>query len=106
MSSSSPLKEAISFYATLSHGTQVLYRWAEWQSQQPVPANRLMIFRKDDLRLLVHQHGPLCSLLKMADVGPKIRGFREWRQPLATVSAELIRRGWKVVQDSEVTHGH
>lgn len=100
------MKEAISFCATLSPGTQVLYRWAAWQAKQSVPANRLMIFRKEDLRLLVHQHGIVCSVLKMADVGPKIRNFREWRQPLPVVTAELIRRGWKVVQDCEVTHGH
>jgi len=43
--------------------------------------------------------------VKQADVAPKIRDFREWRQRFATVKGKLIQRGWALVEDrEEVSH--
>jgi len=45
-------------------------------------AIRIGVFRKDDARLVVYQYSySLCGVLKLADSKPKIRDFREWRQP-------------------------
>lgn len=88
-------------------GTQVLFRWAKWQTQHAcMRAQRIGVFRKGDMRLVVHQYGhALCGVLKLADVKPKIRDFREWREPFATVKGKLEQRGWSLVRDSEeVSH--
>lgn len=92
---------------SLHQGTQVLYRWAQWQTQQaPGRPLRVAIFRKENTRLVVHQYGRfLCGVLKLAEVKPKVRDFREWRETFLTVQAKLINRGWALVSDSgEVSH--
>jgi hypothetical protein len=41
----------------------------------------------------------------MADVAPKIRDWREWRQRYATVKGKLIQRGFALVDErEEVSH--
>ena len=88
-------------------GTQVLLRWAKWQAQHRcMRAIRIGVFRKDDARLVVYQYSySLCSVLKLADTKPKIRDFREWRQPFNKVKGKLVQRGWVLVrEDEEVSH--
>lgn len=94
--------ENLSLVAELRQGTQVLYRWAQWQSQhasgRPL---RVAIFRKGESRLVVHQYGAsLCGVLKLADVKPKVRDFREWRESFTAVQAKLVKRGWVIMTDS------
>ncbi len=93
--------------AALHQGTKVLFRWAEWQNQHRcMRATRIGVFRKDDARLVVYQYGrSLCGVLKLADVKPKIRDFREWRQSYTVVKGKLVHRGWSLVRESEeVSH--
>ena len=93
--------------ATRHPGTKVLYRWAIWQAQHNccMRAMRTGVFRKDDARLVVYQHGPsLCGVLKVADVAPRIRDFREWRQSFNKVKEKLVHRGWELIRDDEVSH--
>ena len=88
-------------------GTQVLFRWAKWQTQHRcMRAIRIGVFRKDDSRLVVYQYSySLCCVLKTADVRPKIRDFREWRQPFEKVKVKLVSRGWVLVRENEeVSH--
>ena len=91
-------------------GTQVLLRWAKWQAQHRcMRATRIGVFRKDDARLVVYQYSySLCGVLKLADKKPKIRDFREWRQPFDKVKGKLVQRGWMLVRENEevshVTH--
>lgn len=88
-------------------GTQVLLRWAKWQAQHRcMRAIRIEVFRKDDARLVVYQYSySLCVVLKMADTKPKIRSFREWRQPFKTVKEKLVHRGWVLIRENEeVSH--
>ena len=88
-------------------GTQVLLRWAKWQAQHRcMRAIRIGVFRKDDARLVVYQYSySLCGVLKLADTKPKIRDFREWRQPFNKVKGKLVQRGWVLVrEDEEVSH--
>ncbi len=93
--------------AALHPGTQVLYRWAIWQNQHGLDRPiRTGVFRKGDVRLVVYQYSKsLCCVLKHADIKPRFRDFREWRQSFATVSSKLVKRGWSLVSDSgEVSH--
>jgi len=88
-------------------GTQVLFRWAKWQTQHRcMRAIRIGVFRKDYARLVVYQYGnSLCGVLKVADSKPKIRDFREWRQPFNKVKGKLVQRGWVLVRENEeVSH--
>ena len=88
-------------------GTQVLFRWAKWQTQHRcMRATRIAVFRKEDARLVVYQYGfSLCGVLKLADKKPKIRDFREWRQPFNKVKGKLVQRGWVLVRENdEVSH--
>ena len=88
-------------------GTQVLFRWAKWQNQHRcVRAIRIGVFRKDDARLVVYQYGDsLCGVLKLADSKPKIRDFRECRQPFDMVKGKLVQRGWILIRENEeVSH--
>ncbi len=97
----------LSLVAELRQGTQVLHRWAQWQTQHaPGRPLRVAILRKGEMRLVVHQYGrALCGVLNLADVAPKVRAFREWREPLVTVKGKLVKRGWTLVADSgEVRH--
>ena len=94
----------------LRQGTQVLFRWAKWQSEQASGRPlRVAVFRKENARLVVHQYGQnLCGVLKLAQVKPKVRDFREWRKSFVTVQGKLVVRGWLLVSDSgevsDVTH--
>ncbi len=93
----------------VAHGTQVMYAWAQWQKAQATPLpSRIGVFRKEDIQLVVHQYGPaLCGVLRLAAVAPKVRGFREWRQPFETVHSKLTARSWTLEHDSaEVKHAH
>jgi len=96
---STPLAEA-------SLGTQVIYKWADWQNQQAGKPIRTASFRKESRCLVVHQYGDaLCGVLQLADVKPMVRDFREWKEPFHTVQGKLIKRGWSLVSDSgEVRH--
>lgn len=88
-------------------GTDVLFRWAKWQTQHRcMRATRIGVFRKGDSRLVVYQYGySLCGVLKLADNKPKIRDFREWRESFATVKGKLVNRGWELIrEDEEVSH--
>ena len=69
-------------------------------------AIRIGVFRKDDARLVVYQYSySLCGVLKLADSKPKIRDFREWRQPLDKVKGKLVQRGWVLIRENEeVSH--
>lgn len=90
-------------------GTEVLYRWAKWQKQHAYPmACQAVVFRKEDSRLVVYEYGPaLCVVIIRVSNGPRMRDFREWRQPLAVVQGKLKSRGWKLEsQQSEVSHAH
>ena len=107
MSSAVSQEETLPLVAPLRQGTQVLYRWAQWQAQQASGRpQRVAIFRKGELRLVVHQYGEsLCGVLSLAEVKPKVREFREWRQPFIAVQAKLVKRGWVIMTDSgEVSH--
>jgi len=93
--------------AEFRQGTQVLIRWALWHKQHAYPKVILIgVFRKEDIRLVVYQYGKaLCVAVKMADVAPKIRDWREWRQRYATVKGKLIQRGFALVDErEEVSH--
>ncbi len=93
--------------AEVRPGTQVLYRWAQWQQQHAYPRARAVgTFRKGDCRLLVYHYGrALCVVIKVADYAPKVRGFREWREPFATIKSKLLDRGWRYIeQREEVSH--
>ena len=88
-------------------GTQVLLRWAKWQAQHRcMRAIRIGVFRKDDARLVVYQYSySLCGVLKLADSKPKIRDFRECRQPFDMVKGKLVQRGWALIRENEeVSH--
>lgn len=91
-------------------GTQVLFRWALWQIKRAAAgkqAFRIGVFRKGDVRLVVYQYERnLCGVVKKADVAPKFRDFREWREPFATVKGKLVKRGWVLGSDSEEEVGH
>ena len=92
-----------------AHGTKVLYTWARWQQQQGYTRpDLILVFRKGDVRLVVHEYGPrLCGVLKLADVNPKVRDFREWKESSSIVKAKLLSRGWTAVSGkSEVSHAH
>lgn len=96
--------------AELHQGTQVLYRWGKWQDQHALgrPLTRVSL-RKGGARLVVYSYGAsLCGVLEKADTKPKVRNFREWRQPIQVVVAKLVKRGWALVPGSEgVSHdGH
>lgn len=81
--------------AEARHGTQVLYRWVEWLRQHGFPcATRVAVFRKGDARLVVHEYPSCCVVLKIIDVKPKIREFRDWQQPFAVVASKLVAKGW------------
>lgn len=84
-------------------GTQVLFRWAKWQTQHRcMRAIRIGVFRKDDARLVVYQYGySLCGVLKLADTKPKVRDFREWRQSFNKVKGRLVQRGWVLIREDE-----
>lgn len=86
----------------LRHGTQVLFQWAEWQKKHaPERPVRTAVFRKGDCRLVVHQYGAsLCGVLKLADVKPRVREFREWREPFLMVHIKLAKRAWALISDS------
>ena len=96
--------------AEFRQGTQVLIRWALWHKQHAYPKAILIgVFRKDYARLVVYQYSySLCGVLKLADSKPKIRDFREWRQPFDKVKGKLVQRGWMLVRENEevshVTH--
>ena len=107
MSSAVPQGAQVPLVAESRMGTQVLYRWAQWHKQHAYPkALRIGVFRKESMRLVVYQYGKaLCVAVKQADVAPKIRDFREWRQRFATVKGKLIQRGWAQVEErEEVSH--
>lgn len=90
-----------------SVGTQVMYRWAVWQKTQASNHPfRVAVLRKGTFRLVIHQYGEdVCGVLKLADSKPKVRDFREWREPLTRVILKLAGRGWLFVSDSgEVSH--
>src|SRR5664280_1525341 len=84
------------------HGTQVLYQWALWQrNHAPDRHIRTAIFRKEQWRLVVYEYrASLCGVLKLANVKPKLREFRAWREPFATVHTKLAARGWLLVSDN------
>lgn len=95
--------------ANAAHCTEVLYKWADWHHQQGYKRPRLiLVFRKGDVRLVVHEYEPrLCGVLKLADVNPKVRDFREWKESSSVVQAKLLSRGWIAVPGkSEVSHAH
>lgn len=107
MSSAVPQGAQVPLVAESRMGTQVLYRWAQWHKQHAYPkALRIGVFRKESMRLVVYQYGKaLCVAVKQADVAPKIRDFREWRQRFATVKGKLIQRGFALVDErEEVSH--
>lgn len=104
------LQKSLPAVPSLRQGTQVLFKWAEWQKKNAPhrhvrsAVSRLAVLRKGELRLVVHQYGDaLCGVLQMADVEPKLRVFREWREPLDKVVTKLASRGWEIVS-SEVQH--
>ncbi len=89
---------AITAPAEARHGTQVLFRWAEWLRQHGFPrASRFAIFRKEEVRLVVHEYATICVVLKIGPTKPKLQEFREWKQPLVEVVAKLRERGWHLV---------
>ncbi len=107
VSSAVPQGAQVPLVAEFRLGTKVLIQWALWHKQHAYPkASRIGVFRKEDMRLVVYQYGrALCVAVKQADVAPKIRDFREWRQRFATVKGKLIQRGWALVEDrEEVSH--
>lgn len=94
--------------ASCSQGTNVLFQWAKWQSEHQTKRRvRVAVFRREGMRLLVHQYGyALCGVLQMADVKPKMRAFREWKEPFQVVQAKLLKNGYELVSDTgEVCHG-
>ena len=86
----------------LRHGTQVSYQWAVWQKANATKLPlRIATLRKGGFRLVVHQYrDSLCGVLKLADVKPRVRQFREWREPFAVVQQKLVERGWMPLTDS------
>ena len=107
MSSAVPQGAQVPLVAEFRLGTKVLIQWALWHKQHAYPkASRIGVFRKEDMRLVVYQYGKaLCVAVKQADVAPKIRDFREWRQSFFAVKRKLVQRGWSLVSDSgEVSH--
>jgi hypothetical protein len=90
--------------AATQHGTQVLYRWVKWLSNEGFHGRNppVAIFTRAGTRLVVHAYAEaLCGVLTITPQAPKLRGFREWRQPLAAVRAKLLARGWKQVAGQE-----
>ncbi|MCZ2112905.1 MAG: hypothetical protein LC131_03590 [Anaerolineae bacterium] len=97
---------AISAPADARHGTQVLYRWAEWLRQHGFPrAARVAIFRKEDERLVVHEYASSCVILKIGPTRPKLQEFREWKQPFVDVAAKLCAKGWHLGAEPGVAIG-
>ena len=95
----------------LHPGTQACYRWAVWQTQHSLGLPiKVALFRKEGARLAVHDYGgSQCAVLTLADVKPRVREFREWREPYATVMEKLVARGWSLVSEiaaKEVNHVH
>lgn len=81
--------------ADCSKGTQVLFAFAVWQKQKSFPLlDRVVVFRKGDVRLVVHGYGSVSVCLKIGPQKPKIQEFREWNQSIATVAAKLLQTGW------------
>ena len=75
---------------------EILFGWAKWHNQNGlVPATRIVVFRKGDIRLVVHEYGSKCGILKLGEVAPRVRGFRIWSQPFYTVAAKLQGYGWQ-----------
>ncbi len=108
MSNAVPQGAQLPLIAEPTMGTKVLERWAQWQKQHAFPrASRIGVFHKEDRRLVVYQYGrALCVAVTKAEVAPKIRDFREWREPFATVKGKLVQRGWALVDEcKEVGHG-
>ena len=92
-------------WCATQHGTQVLYRWVTWLSKEGVAGRNppLAIFARGGTRLVVHEYAEgLCGVLRIAPQAPKLREFREWRQPLGVVGAMLTARGWTQVAGQEV----
>lgn len=98
-----------------SHGTRVLYAWADWLRANKLElAESITIFTKDAVRLAVHVYRrpdgtKTCGCVKFDDSLPKtiirfgtlvkkgesrIREFREWKESLETITAKLTARGW------------
>lgn len=102
------MQKSLPAIEALGHGTQVMYRWASWQKKNQASAlpMRIAIFRKEEFRLVVHQYqNSLCGVLKLADVKPKVRQFREWREPFSAVLQKLVAANWTLFSDSgEVQH--
>ena len=88
-------------------GTKVVYRWAIWQAQHRcMRATIVGVFRKGDARLVVYEYSPsLCAVLKFMDVAPRVRDFREWRQPIRKIKEKLVTRGWIPETEGEVSNG-
>lgn len=109
MSSAVLGRPSVPSVADLHRGTQVLYEWGQWQNQhaQGRPLQWVSL-RKEKACLVVYSYGKsLCGVLEKSEEKPKIRGFRQWRQPLKVVVAKLVKRGWVVDVDSEeVGHAH
>ena len=97
-------------YASTRPGAQVLLSWANWQTQRGAAlATRIVVVRKDDVRLVVHEYGSQCGILELGEVKPRIRDFRIWSQPLPVVMAKLEKHGWKVASDEgrkEANHAY
>ncbi len=87
----------------IGHGSQVMFRWVLWQKKNQASSipMRIAIFKKDEFRLVVHQYqDSLCGVLKLANVKPKVRQFREWREPFTVVVKKLVAANWTLSSDS------
>ena len=95
-------QQTIPCVESLRHGTQVSFLWSAWQKANATKLPlRIATLRKGGFRLVVHQYrDSLCGILKLADVKPRVRQFREWRQPFAVVQQKLVERGWMLLTDS------
>lgn len=89
-------------------GAKALFQWAQWLNQHSRmrAANQIGVFRKGNVRLVVHDYGDsLCACLKLSDSKPKLGTFRGWHQPFHVIKGKLEARGWVLIGvNAEVGH--
>lgn len=95
--------------AVVHPGAEVLYRWAKWQKQHAYPQTiQSVVLCKEGRQLVVYEYANApCVVITRCANGPRMRNFREWRQPFSVVQAKLKVRGWEPVQrPEEVRYAH